>query len=301
MAFPPLQISGQTKITGLIGWPVEHTLSPALHNYVYRRLKLDFCYLPFPVRPADLPAALVGLKALNLAGVNVTIPHKEAVLPLLDRVDDFAALAGAVNTVKNDNGRLTGSNTDGPGLVNFLGQDLGWRPAGKKVLILGAGGAARAIAAALLLAEVKSLAFTEIVPEKTQALTADLAEIAGRLAQDKKIKAVPAVIDLSAKPSTLKDVLTSADLILNATPAGMPPWEKDSPLEDFSALHPGQLAVDLIYNPTKTIFLDQAAQRGAQTANGLGLLIHQAVLSFEVMTGQKIEPKVMAQGLQEKA
>lgn len=299
MTQSPLKITGQTRITGLLGWPVEHTLSPLLHNYGYQKLGLNFCYLPFPVRPADLPAALVGLKALNIAGCNVTIPHKEAVLPLLDKIDDFAGLAGAVNTIKNDNGRLVGFNTDGPGFMSFLAQEQKWPPAGKKVVIFGAGGAARAVAVSLLMADVSSIAFTEIVFEKAQTLVEDLTAISQKLVKDKKVTSAAELANLSSSPTGLKKAIAEADLLLNASPAGMAPWEKETPLEDFSTISSQHLVVDLVYNPSQTIFLQQAAQQGAKTANGLGMLIHQAVLSFAIMTGQKISPEIMAEGLKD--
>jgi shikimate dehydrogenase len=139
------EISGKTTICGVIGDPVEHTMSPAMHNAAYRTLGLDFVYLPFHVRPRDLPQAISGMKALNIRGLNVTIPHKTSVIALIDKVDELAAKIGAVNTIANDKGKLIGYNTDAQGFMEALNQhDVD--PADKKVLLLGAGGAARAIA-----------------------------------------------------------------------------------------------------------------------------------------------------------
>ncbi|MGB9826408.1 MAG: shikimate dehydrogenase family protein, partial [Desulfofundulus sp.] len=166
-------ISGRTRVCGLFGFPVEHSFSPAMHNAAFRHLGLDFVYVAFPVPPRELGAAVTAIRALNLAGVNVTVPHKEKVILYLDELTDGARLAGAVNTIVPQGGRLVGHNTDGAGFLRFLTDDIGLDPAGKSVFILGAGGAARALAVYLALNGVEQL----LVANRTLSRAAELAAL----------------------------------------------------------------------------------------------------------------------------
>jgi shikimate dehydrogenase len=268
-------ISGRTNITGIIGWPVEHTLSPAMHNAAFEALSLEYCYVPFPVRPDALEDAVRALKALNIRGVNVTVPHKERVLAYLDEIDPEAAFIGAANTIVNRDGRLIGYNTDGRGFIQSLAENS-IDPVGKDVLIIGAGGAARAVGYTLV-RKVKSLALSGRTESKVQNLVRDL----------NKINNSVSVPDDSS-------AVGNYDVIINATPLGL----KDDDLLplDTSGLKPGQVVYDLIYK--KTPLLDEATRKGCITFDGLGMLLWQGALSFEIWTGKRPDIAVMRNALQ---
>jgi shikimate dehydrogenase len=256
-----MNITGKTKITGLYGYPVEHTLSPAMHNAAFEHLGLDYCYLPFSVRPDSLKRAVEAIQALNLAGVNVTIPHKESVIAYLDNVNEEALFIGAVNTIVNQEGKLTGYNTDGRGFMRSLSESSILTD-NKKVLVAGAGGASRAICY-YLSEKADGLYLFDIDKRKLEKLASDLSEIRGN------IHTVNNISDLS-----------SFDLLINATPLGL---KAADPLPlDAGLLSPHQTVCDLIYK--KTPLLSLAAQRGCKTIDGLGMLLWQGVLAFELWT-----------------
>jgi len=164
-------ITGKTKIVGLFGFPVEHTLSPSMHNAAFEALGLDYCYISFNVHPDNLRPAALAIRVLNIAGVNITIPHKEAIIPYLDELDREAELIGAVNTVLNKDGRLIGYNTDGRGFIRSLKEEGGLTPKGKVIMIIGAGGAARSIAFSLALEGAEKIFINDIISEKAKELS----------------------------------------------------------------------------------------------------------------------------------
>jgi len=270
-----MNISGKTKICGLIGDPVEHTMSPVMHNAAFEKLGLNYAYLPFRVKPEELPQAVSGLRALNAIGFNVTIPHKVAVIPLLDELDPLAEKIGAVNTVVNDNGLLKGYNTDASGFLQAL-LERGVEPASKNIVLLGAGGAARAI--------------TYILSERNTRLTIlnrreelDWAEaIAANIKKDlgKYIE----VFELL--PDHLAAALEPADILVNATSVGMSPASGVSPVP-AQLMKSGLVVVDIVYNPVRTKLLQDAAAAGAVIVEGLDMLVWQGALAFEKWTGQK--------------
>ncbi len=267
-----MNISGKTKICALIGDPVEHTMSPAMHNAAFKKTGLDYLYIPLRVSMEQLPQAIAGLKALNLAGFNVTIPHKVAVIPLLDSLDTLAEKIRAVNTVVNDNGKLKGYNTDAEGFYRVL-LEQGISPQGGNVVLLGAGGAARAIA--YILAE-KGARLT--VVNRRQEI--DWAENIARFIHDDLQKEVK-VFELG----DIAKALPGAELLVNATSVGMSPADKVSPVP--AALLKNVPAVfDIVYNPLKTKLLKEAAAAGAQTLSGIDMLAWQGALSFERWTGK---------------
>ncbi len=269
-----MNITGKTKITGLFGYPVEHTLSPAMHNAAFEHLGLDYCYVPFLVQPASLGNAVESVRALSLAGVNVTVPHKEAVIPLLDHVNEEASFIGAVNTVVNREGRLIGYNTDGRGFMRSL-EENGIASEGKKVLLVGAGGASRAVGY-YLSKEAGSLAIYDIDRNRLDKLISDLSQIRGNVSVLTRI-----------------DDTGGFDIIINATPLGL---KKGDPAPiDISALLPTQTVCDLIYK--KTPLLDLAAQKGCRTMGGLGMLLWQGVLAFEIWTSVRPPVEVMRTAL----
>jgi shikimate dehydrogenase len=266
----------------VIGDPVRHSLSPALHNAAFAALDLDWAYLTFPVPAGQVRAAMAGVRALGIDGLSVTMPHKAAVAAHVDQLSPTAALLGAANTVVRRGVRLAGESTDGDGFLAALRVDEGWEPAGRRCLLLGTGGAARAVSLALGQAGAAEVAVVGRRPEMAEA-TAGLAGPAGR----------------TAGPEAADQV----DLIVNATPVGMPSvisMEGEAlgagiPFGlDVRRLGRGQLVVDLVYSPAATPLLEGARRQGATTANGLGMLIHQAALQFRLWTGEDPPMEVMS-------
>jgi shikimate dehydrogenase len=257
-----MTVSGKTKICALIGDPVEHTMSPPMHNAAFRQLGLDYIYVPFRVKPEDLAAVVAGFKALNVRGFNVTIPHKVTVTSLLDTLDPLAEKIGAVNTVVNDNGKLTGYNTDATGFLQALLQQ-GMEPDGKNVVILGAGGASRAIS--YILAENGAgLTILNRLQELDWAV-----DLAHRISEDfgKEVRA------LELTRENLTNVLAGAAILINATSVGMTPDEGASPVP-ADLLRPELVVFDIVYNPIRTV-------------GGIDMLAWQGALAFEKWTGQQ--------------
>jgi shikimate dehydrogenase len=269
-----MDVSGKTKIVGIFGNPIEHTLSPLMHNSAFRTLGLDMCYIPFRVLPEDLPSAVRSVQALNLTGVNITVPHKEHVITLLDVIDEEAAFIGAVNTVVNSNGKLKGYNTDGRGFMNSL-SELGISTEGKDILIIGAGGASRAIS--YYLSERASRLFLyDVDLGKAGKLTTDLQKIRSNIYLLEKISAD-----------------TTAHIVINATPLGL---KQGDPLPlNPDLITPGMTVCDLVYK--RTMLLQEAAKKGAKTLDGSGMLLWQGVLAFELWTGIKPPVDVMRKAL----
>jgi shikimate dehydrogenase len=274
-----LNISGSTRVAGIIGDPVRYSLSPALHNAAFSALGLDWVYVPFPVADGAAGAAIAGAAALGVAGLSVTMPHKSAAAQAVDRLTPVAEKLGAVNTIINMAGELVGDSTDGAGLVDALRLDDGWEPAGRRCVILGTGGAARAVALALAEAGAASVG---VVGRRPQAV-GEVVEACGPV----------------GRPAAVNDV-AGADLVINATPVGMLPSTLDGrtvgdelPLGlDDRLLRPGQMVVDLVYRPAVTPLVVAARARGATAQNGLGMLIHQAAHQLRAWTGQ--EPPLAA-------
>ncbi|MEK6692287.1 MAG: shikimate dehydrogenase [Nitrospirota bacterium] len=278
-----MMITGKTKIIGIFGYPVEHTLSPYMHNAAFEAMGLDYCYIPFRVRPENLKTAINSIKALSLQGVNITIPHKEAIIPYLDELDREAELIGAVNTVLNKEKRLIGYNTDGRGFVRSLREDGRIDPRGKKIMIIGAGGAARAIAFTLAIEGAGKIFIKDIIEEKAKELSSAISN---------KISAEAIYI------KDLKDRIGDVDILINATPLGM---KKEDPLPVLpELLSQGLIVYDIVYNPPETPLLKEAKKRGAKTLGGLGMLLYQGALSFKIWTGQEPPVDVMRKELENK-
>lgn len=274
-------ITAKTKICGLIGDPVEHSMSPAMHNAAFAASGLDFIYVPFRVEKERLREAIGGLRGLNIRGLNVTIPHKVSVIPFLDGLDELAEKIGAVNTIVNEDGRLTGHNTDAGGFLRALAES-GIKPAGKKVVVLGAGGAARAIAFTLAGNGASPL----IMNRKLEFGWA--VSLAGQLEQAFNIK----VEALELSEANLEAALRRADILVNATSVGMSPNRNDTPVP--RRLLKAELAVfDVVYNPRKTRLLTEAGAAGAVTISGLEMLVWQGALAFEMWTGRKAPAALM--------
>lgn len=267
-------VGGATRTVGIIGWPVAHSLSPEIHNAAFRALDLDWIYVPLPVRSEHMPAAIAGLEALGFAGANVTMPHKTAAAELIDDPSEDARALGAVNTIIVRDGVLRGENTDAPGFERFLRDDAAFEPAGRTALVYGSGGAARACALALARGGLASLAVAVRDPVRARALL--------RVTE-------PFLTEVTVVP--LADVAGSdADLVVNATPIG----DDGRSVLPEPAYRPGMLVVDLLYQPAATPLFSRARAAGATAFGGLGLLLHQAALSFELWTGQRPPLDVMS-------
>jgi shikimate dehydrogenase len=273
-------IDGRTRLVGLIGWPVGHSLSPRMHNAAFDKLGLDWCCVPLPVAPERLGEAVKGLVALGFAGANVTAPHKEAVMAHLDEITPEVQAIGAVNTIVLREGRTIGYNTDWYGFLAAL-QENGFAPQGRRAVVLGAGGAARAVVYALAGAGSEVVVFNR-TQERAKALVEALS------------LSFPAV-SLSAIPLTMEALIqraTEADLLVNATSVGTWPEVDQCPWPEDVAF-PSHLTVfDLVYSPPQTKLLESAASVGASTVGGLGMLVHQGAGAFQLWTG--LEPPVEA-------
>jgi shikimate dehydrogenase len=268
-------VSSTTRLTGLFGHPVAHSKSPQMHNAAFAHLGLDYVYLAFDILPERIEEGVQSIRALNVRGVNVTIPHKVAVIPYLDELSDAARRIGAVNTIVHEQGRLIGHNTDGIGYLAALREETGFVPAGKSVLLLGAGGAARAVATQLALDGAAQITIAARTVERAQEL-------------------LPALDGLTAAQAVLLGDVVPADydLVVNTTPLGMHPHVDELPI-DPELLRAGQLVSDLIYNPRETRFLREAAARGCRVSGGLGMFIHQGAEAFRLWTGQEAPTDVM--------
>jgi len=276
-----MDVSGKTKVCGLIGDPVEHTMSPAIHNAAFRELGLDYIYLPFHVKKEELGNAIAGMRALNIRGLNVTIPHKVDVLQFLDKLDPLAEKIGAVNTIVNDDGFLTGYNTDAAGWLQAM-LSRGCDPSNRKVAVLGAGGASRAIS--FILAERG--AHLVILNRRLELEWAE--ELAGRISTtfSRETRA------LELNRTNLTGALEKAEILVNATSVGMSPDTDQTPV-DSDLLRPDLIVSDIVYNPVKTRLLREAETAGVKTVEGLEMLVWQGALAFEKWTGQKAPIELM--------
>ncbi len=273
-----------TQRLGIIGYPIGHSISPVFQQAGLDHLGIDATYEKWEVTPEGVGEFVAGLRAPGSLGINITVPHKQAVIPFLDEVDEWATAAGAVNTIVNRDGRLTGHNTDGPGFLRALLVETGYAPGGTRALILGAGGAARGILLALARGGVDSFVIANRTLERAETL-----------AQLAKNNGVPAeAISLRKADASVTQAAASANLIVNCTTVGMShgPDEHGSPLS--SAQIPASAIVnDLVYNPLKTPLLKEASAAGATTLGGLHMLVYQGVLSFQMWTGRDAPVEVM--------
>ena len=275
-------ISGTTSVYGIFGHPVEHTFSPGMHNAAFAKIKRDACYVPFAVAPRDLERAVRAIVPLGIRGLNITIPHKETIIPYLDDLTDDARMIGAVNTIEVTRGRLIGHNTDGRGFLRSLREETGFRPQGKTILMIGSGGAARAVGFNLALNGAGTIVLCDLDVGKAKKLGRD---IQNKTATDVKI----------VTPETVEKTAHSAECIINATPLGLRPGD---PLPiPRHLIQRDQLICDLVYNPLRTPLLRAARARGADTLPGIGMLLYQGVIAFEIWTGGKAPVKVMKDAL----
>ena len=271
-------ISGKTRLLALIGHPVEHSLSPAIHNASFAAEGLDYVYVALDVRPEDLPAAVRGAAALGFRGFNVTMPHKRAMIPLVDDADEAARVSGAVNTVVVEGPSLRGHNTDGGGMV-LACEEAGVELSGRRVLLLGAGGAAAAVALAFGGEGAEQLR----VANRSVQHALDLRDKL-RAAGLKRVEVYPY--------DTLGEATGDTEVIVNATPLGMKD-EDDLPIPS-EYLDEGRIVCDAVYRPGReTALIREARQRGARVVTGEGMLLYQGVLAQRLWTGREPNVKVM--------
>ena len=272
-----MRINGSTVLVGVIGNPVKHSLSPVILNAAFREAKINWVYTAFETPEEKLADAIGGIRALGIAGLSVTMPHKAKVCSLLDEISDSAQSLGAVNCIVNDAGNLKGHNTDGDGFLDAVKHDAGLDVAGKKVLVIGSGGSARSIIYSLGKAEAREIA----VINRTKNKALDALELAGSVGRHVEENEIPKVV-------------SEADLVINATPVGMSDTEGTSsfPLEP-NLLTKGQLAVDLIYHPISTPWMEALRDREVEVHGGLSMLIFQAAKAFKLWTGKDAPVEAM--------
>ena len=278
-------ISGATKNLGVIGWPIVHSLSPAMQTAAIRAAGADYAYIAMPVRPEALAQAVEGLRSLGFRGFNVTIPHKTAVIDCLDEIDEDARRIGAVNTVVNENGRLLGRNTDVAGFLKGLSR-RGVEIENKKVVILGAGGAARAVVWGVIREKAAKIAVGVRDAKKAGAALADFSQLAD-------------IEVCSWSDARFEAALGEADLLVNTTPLGMTPKIDEAPPVDWKHVKPEAFVYDIIYTPERTRFLREAEARGHRVLNGTAMLVGQGAEAFAMWTGIRPDEAVMEKALLE--
>ena len=280
-----MRVSGGTRLFVIFGDPVEHSLSPVMQNAALQAAGIDGLYIPWRVKAPGLSAALDSLRWMeNFGGANVTLPHKEQAASLVDELSPEAASVGAVNTIVSRDGRLLGANTDGQGFLRSLQEEGGFVPRGRRAAILGAGGAARAVAWSLVEAGIAELLILNRTSERAELLADLVSRRMGVLA-----------LGLGLGDPRTRAQLATCALLVNATPVGLHP--SDPPPIDPALLRPQLLVYDLIYRPRETALLREAKRLGCQVLGGLGMLLYQGALAFELWTGRKPPEQAMRTAL----
>ena len=272
-------VTARTKILCVIGHPIEHSMSPIMHNAAIKDLGLDYLYIAFDIPPNRLKEAIKGLKTLNIRGINVTLPYKEKVMKFVDKVDEIAQKIGAINTIKNEDGLLIGRNTDAEGANKAL-FDAGCEITGKNVVLIVAGGAAKAISYSLASATNK-ITIINRSEDRAKKLVSELKNKIDINVENKKYDEI-----------ILKEEISNADILINATPIGMFPMIDISPVSK-KILHKDLFVFDLIYNPLETQLIKDSKEIGCQTLSGLDMLVNQGALAFEWWTKKKPNLELM--------
>ncbi|MDE7254077.1 MAG: shikimate dehydrogenase [Acetatifactor sp.] len=282
-------IDGHTRTCGLIGNPVEHTLSPVIHNTLAELTNIGLCYVPFRVEEGQLEAAVKGAYALNLLGTNVTVPYKSDVIPFLKEIDPLAARIGAVNTLVRTEGGYKGYNTDMPGLYRAMCAD-GVKISGEKVLILGAGGVARAVTVLLLEKGAKEVILLNRTLEKAERIAQEVNVLAGR-----NFASAMANEDYGKLPADERY------LVIQATSVGLHPHDEDVVIEDRSFYEKVHTGYDLIFNPARTKFMRLVEEQGGRAFNGAKMLLYQGIIAYELWTGTEVseeQARLVAEAMQ---
>lgn len=270
---PISRITSQTKVLGVLGHPVAHSMSPIMFNAALQELGLDYIYVAFDVHPDNLEKSIIGIRSLDIKGVNVTLPHKKNIIKFIDEVDPLALKIGAINTIKNEEGILKARNTDAGGAKKSL-FERGLEPSGKNVLILGSGGVSRAIAY-ILAEEANKIVLTDVIEKRAKLLANEIkdgirVDIEGYLNNQENIE----------------KYIKKTDILINATPIGMYPRVDETPVPK-ELLHDDLFVFDVVYNPLETKLMKQAAEIGCETLGGLDMLVNQGILAFEWWLNKK--------------
>ena len=281
-------INGKTRLLGLIGNPVQHTKSPFIHNTLFDYFGINAVYVPINVENEELEPAIEGLKAMKFLGFNVTVPHKKSIIKHLDDITTEAILMGAVNTVKNIDGRLVGYNTDAEGFIRDFKEGFNTNFRNKRVLMLGAGGTGRALAVKLASEGITQL----VIANRTLENANDIAELVNNNVDN-------VVRSISPGDSSFDDVFKTSDVIINVTPVGMSTVDKGLPFGRQYSFKPEQLVYDVIYSPRKTPLLDNAERAGCKIRNGFGMLVNQGILAFEIWSGKTVPKEFSSELLKE--
>lgn len=263
-----------TKLVILLGKPLGHSISPAMHNRVFEQLGMDYCYMPVEVTEENLQHVFLGLCHMNVAGFNITIPHKINIIKYLDHLDPLAATIGAVNTITVKDGKTTGYNTDGEGFIRSFEDETQSSVKGKRFFLLGCGGAARAIAMTLAFHDAQKI----YIHNRTSAK-------ADGLADEINTKIRPCTEVVRPSPKSQKEAISNCDVLINSTSLGMHPREGELPIDD-SLISPNLIVADIVYNPLMTQLLNTAKDRGCAIVPGLGMLINQGAAAFKLFTGR---------------
>ncbi|MBD3107745.1 shikimate dehydrogenase [Bacillus sp. AGMB 02131] len=277
------RIDGRTKLLGLLATPIGHSLSPAMHNMSLRKLGLNYAYMAFEVGNQQLADVVTGMRALEVRGFNVSMPNKTKILPLLDELSPAAQFAGAVNTVVNENGKLVGHITDGTGYMRGL-KEAGIDVVGKKMVLMGAGGAATAIAIQAALDGVAEIAIFNR-DDEFYARAEKNVQIINEEMKDVNCKAT---VHRLEDEEALKAAIAEADILTNGTGVGMKPLQDECLIPDASWLRPELIVTDVVYIPRKTKLLEMAEGVGCKTLNGLGMMLWQGARAFEMWTGEEM-------------
>lgn len=289
----PSTIRGTTRLLALLGDPVSHSLSPAMHNAALGAAGIDAVYVALPVKPEDLGTAVAGLRAVNFMGANVTLPHKTAVIPFLDEISPLARVLGAVNTIVHRDGKLYGDTTDAAGFIAaFEGQGHSFE--GARVAILGNGGSARTIATALPL--MRNIACITMVARNLSKAEALIDEIRAAVGDPANTAVAPKVTLSALTAEQYAPLAADHDIVVNTTPVGMTPAVYETPLA-AEHLHPHQIVYDIVYNPEETRLLREAKSAGCRALGGLGMLVHQGRIAFEQWTGRAVPPEIFYEGI----
>lgn len=275
------RISGKTGLLGLIGSPVGHSGSPAMYNYSFEKLGLDYAYLAFDIKVDEVPKAIEAMKTFHMRGCNVTMPCKNEAAKYMDELSPAARIIGAVNTIVNEDGKLIGHITDGQGLVDNL-RDHGVEIAGKKIIVCGGGGAATAIQVQCALEGAKEITIFNIKDEFFDRSI----QTAEKIKQEKP-ECVVNVFDI-ADTEKMREEIASSDIFANATIVGMKPMDQESVVKDVTMFRPGLVVVDAVYNPKETKMLKEAKEAGCICIDGQGMLLWQGAAAFKLYTGQEM-------------
>lgn len=277
-----MHINGNTRIISLLGNPVKHSQSPYMHNLSFESLELDFAYMAFEIEDGKIEEAVQAMRTLNARGFNITMPFKEQVMKFLDVIDNEAKIIGSVNTVLNDNGNLIGYNTDGKGFVKAL-EKKGVEFKNKKILILGSGGSAKAIAIQLALDSAKEIVIANRTIEKAQ----NIVDIIKKHTPKVNVKSI------KLNEEIIKEELIDAKILINTTSVGMKETTGESIIKDKLTLHKDLFVADIIYQPVKTKLLSQAEDIGCNNMNGLDMLMYQGAIAFKIWTGREIPNRIL--------